>query len=61
MSTCEVPIETTLRNLITSEDLTEDQKVRAIEAVTRECNERLIIQELKKINTYLALITDHRL
>jgi len=56
-----VPLETALEKIVSSDDLTADQKIRAIQAATRECNEKAIIEELQKINTYLAIITDHKI
>ena len=55
------PLECLIQDLMNRKDLTADQKIRAIQAATRECNEKAIIDELQKINTYLAIITDHKI
>ena len=57
MGTCNVPIEAAIRDLVQDTDLEEDQLVRAIADAVRECHEREMISELKKLNTYFALIT----
>jgi len=55
------PLEAAISGIVKSSDLTEDQKIRAIQVAVRECNESKIIKELQKINTYFALITDFRI
>ena len=58
MGTCNVPLEAAIKELVQDSDLTEDQLIRAIADATRECNEERIIDELKKINTYFAIMLD---
>ena len=55
MATCNVPVEAAIKNVVQNSDLTADQKVRAIADTVRDSNELEIIEQLKKINLYLAM------
>lgn len=61
MATRHIPVESAIRNLVDKTDLSADQKTRAIVDTVRECNELRIIEELVKLNTYMALITNQNL
>lgn len=50
--------DSAIRDLVTSEDLTADQKVRAIQMSIKDSVDQEILGQLKKINMYFAMITD---
>ena len=50
-----------LRHLLTDQDILEEARLQLIENAVRNCYDHQIVEELKKMNTYLALITDHKI
>ncbi len=58
MATCHTPLEFALSKLVSRTDLNDAELVRAIQFAVQECQNAAILEELKKLNTYMAIITD---
>ena len=50
-----------LKTILTNEDMDDLQKSQAIDALVQECLMTEMIFELKQLNQYMAIITDHRI
>ena len=61
MATIHLPIDAALSDIVSSEDLTADQKIRAIQDSLSGSTQEQILLELKKMNVYFAMMLDHRL
>jgi len=61
MPTYNLPDGEALRNLIDKDDLTADQKIKAIQAIMSNDLNQQILEQLKVLNTYMALITDNNI
>ena len=60
MGTCNIPLEAAIKDIITS-TATSNQKIQALSDAIRECNEAEMIEQLKKMNMYFAIITGCKL
>lgn len=61
MAVCTTPLEQALAKLVSRTDLTEAELVREIQFATEQCTNEAILEELKKMNMYFALITNTRI
>ena len=59
MTTYNISSGANIKDIVSNEDLTEDQKVRAILDIKNEAKMDQVLYQLIKLNTYIALIFGH--
>ena len=59
--TIEVPLESALEKIVSSKDLTADQKIRAITAALDHSHQELILEQLKIMNKHLETLTEEEI